>query len=206
MPYIHEDTKEYPLTVSQIRRRHLNVSFPRTPSDEILADFGYKPVQPTDKPSGEVVTETDPTQQADGTWVQAWKTRQLTSEERAQRLADHKQSKAEEIMQSRNQEFEAGITYTFSDGDDVVQTRAQDQINLLALSTKAQRKIDANDTSTIPFRGKSNITHNLTPDEMNTMTMAALQHIEDIYQKSWDLKDQIDNATTLTQVKAISWS
>lgn len=100
-----------------------------------------------------------------------------------------------EIDTARDQAYANGLPYRLADEDDVVQTRPQDQINLLGLSAKAQRLIAAGETDPVmPFRGKSNVTHLLTPVQMDELTLSALSHIEAIYQLSWQLKDAIERA------------
>lgn len=121
-------------------------------------------------------------------------------------LADEKRR---EMDSARDQAFAAGLPYDIAGTPDVVQTRPQDQINLLGLSSKAQRLLAAGDTETlIPFRGLSNVNHGLTAQQMDDLTMAALAHIESIYQRSWDRKDAIDAAEEAgdrAAIEAVTW-
>ncbi|WP_162899885.1 DUF4376 domain-containing protein [Halomonas sp. JS92-SW72] len=112
--------------------------------------------------------------------------------------------KRAEIDQARDAAFAAGLPYEIVGEPDVVQTRPQDQINLLGLSAKAQRLIVAGDSeATLTFRGLSNVNRELTAEEMDTLTLAALAHIEGIYQRSWDRKDAIDRALAEEDRKGI---
>lgn len=124
--------------------------------------------------------------------------------------------KRAEIFASRDAAFAAGMVYTLPDGSaDVVQTRPQDQINLLGLGIKAERLVNQGVTdSVMEIRGESNTSHMITPAEMVTLTNAALAHIEDVYQQSWDRKDAITSALeddTLTDdekraaIEAVTW-
>ncbi len=127
-------------------------------------------------------------------------------------LADRKRR---EIDQARDATFAAGLEYTIIGEPDVIQTRPQDQINLLGLSAKAQRLIAAGHTDAVfTFRGLSNINHELTAVEMDKLALAALDHIESIYQRSWERKDSIDSilgesaldeADKRTQLENIAW-
>lgn len=127
-------------------------------------------------------------------------------------LAD---TRRRQIDSDRDQAFAVGLPYDIAGTPDVVQTRPQDQINLLGLSSKAQRLLADGDTETlIPFRGLSNVSYGLTAQQMDDLTMAALAHIEGIYQQSWDRKDAIDAALedeTLTDdekrsaIDAVTW-
>jgi hypothetical protein len=99
------------------------------------------------------------------------------------------------IDAERDKAFAAGLPYEIAGHDDVVQTRPQDQINLLGLSAKAKRLIDAGDTeTTFTFRGLSNVNRTLTAEQMDALALAALAHIEQIYGRSWARKDAIDAA------------
>lgn len=119
-------------------------------------------------------------------------------------LDDLAARKRAEIDQARDQAFAAGLLYEIAGEPDVVQTRPQDQINLLGLSAKAQRLIAAGDSeATLTFRGLSNVNRELTAEEMDALTLAALAHIEGIYQRSWDRKDAIDRALAEEDRKGI---
>ncbi len=117
--------------------------------------------------------------------------------------------KRREIDAARNEAFAAGLPYEIAGEPDVVQTRPQDQINLLGLSAKAQRLIAAGDSeAALTFRGLSNVNHELSAEEMDSLTLAALAHIEGIYQRSWDCKDTIDKALSDEQrevIQAVIW-
>lgn len=117
--------------------------------------------------------------------------------------------KRRDMDAARDQAFAAGLPYDIAGEPDVVQTRPQDQINLIGLSSKAQRLLAAGDTETpIPFRGLSNINRSLTAQQMDDLTMAALAHIESIHQRSWDRKDAIDAAEKAgdrAAIEAVTW-
>lgn len=90
-----------------------------------------------------------------------------------------------------------------------MQTRPQDQINLLGLRAKAEAAIDQGITDPVmKFRGEQNVTRYLTPDEMYALTNDALAHIESIYDHSWERKDVIDQASTDDDregIEAVVW-
>lgn len=114
------------------------------------------------------------------------------------------QRKRSEIDTSRDAAFAAGLEYDIGGTLDVVQTRPQDQINLLGLSTKAQQLIATGEPDAVmPFRGLSNVTRLLTPAQVSEMTLAAMAHIEGIYERSWARKDAITEALKAGDRKAI---
>lgn len=103
--------------------------------------------------------------------------------------------KRRELNAARDAAFAQGMEYNLNGETDVVQTRPEDQLNLIALSAKAQRMIAAgHPDATLTFRGAENVNREITATEMDALTMAALAHIEGIYQKSWQLKDALDTA------------
>lgn len=112
--------------------------------------------------------------------------------------------KRHELDQARDAAFAKGLEYDFDGQVDVVQTRPQDQINLLGLSAKAQRLIAAGQPdATLTFRGGDNVNRELTAIEIDKLTLEALRHIEEIYQKSWLLKDELIKKTISKDRKSI---
>lgn len=101
--------------------------------------------------------------------------------------------KRRELDAARDAAFAAGLEYDFNGEPDVVQTRPQDQINLLGLSAKAQRLIAAGQPdATLTFRAGDNVNRELSATEIDALTLAALGYIESIYEHSWSVKDRLD--------------
>lgn len=69
-------------TLRQLRADNPNVSFPREPSDSVLADYDVYILQQDPKPQAEVV-EQGPIVERNGEWWQSWTSRNKTSEEKA---------------------------------------------------------------------------------------------------------------------------
>ena len=89
-----------PYSTSQLRRDNPQTSFPKAPSDELLATFNVFPVKPTERPAFDPMTqnlaEGTPALQS-GEWVQVWTITEATAEEIAQRQAEH----TEQVRQQR---------------------------------------------------------------------------------------------------------
>jgi hypothetical protein len=71
-------------SIGQLRRDNPQVSFPKNPTDELLAEYDVYPVTPTQPPEHtetEVVEDAGYLQLADGTWQQAWRVRPMTEQE-----------------------------------------------------------------------------------------------------------------------------
>lgn len=102
------------------------------------------------------------------------------------------EAKLGKIAAERSAAFDAGMPYTFGEVQDVIQTRPQDQVNLLAISAKAARMVAAGITEPVQeFRAASDTSYWLTPEEALTLTDAAFAHGEAIYQTSWRRKNAL---------------
>lgn len=74
----------FPYSIGDLRRDNPNTSFPRNPSDAVLADWDVYPVtagaRPTTQPNEVAVLANTPTL-LDGAWVVEWVVRSYTQEE-----------------------------------------------------------------------------------------------------------------------------
>jgi len=78
---------QYPYTIGNLRKDNPNTSFPKRPSDTLLAEWGVQPVAKIDRPivdHTKNVAEGTPVL-VDGTWTQVWETTDATAEEIAER-------------------------------------------------------------------------------------------------------------------------
>lgn len=110
------------VSLRQVRQAHPNVSLHRNPTDEHLAPLGYAILQPTERPTGDVVTEGTPEQGEDGTWHQTWEVRDYTTEEAAEALDQAKSRKLLEI----NTAYQAEMDLILKDYPDA-ETRTWDK-------------------------------------------------------------------------------
>lgn len=84
---INQQVEKYPYSFSELRRDNPQVSFPKNPTDELLASFNVIRVQPTEHPAYDpMMQRIEGTQPvfSDGQWVQAWNVVPLTADEIAQ--------------------------------------------------------------------------------------------------------------------------
>lgn len=112
------------------------------------------------------------------------------------RINNEAYEKRADLDNARDAAFEAGMPYLFPDGDDVVQTRQQDQLNLLAIMMEAQSKLALGSDEPVVFRALSNTVHSMTPQQAVEMALAALDHIRGVYNASWAAKDVLDTVTS----------
>jgi hypothetical protein len=92
----------FPYSIGNLRRDNPNVSFPRNPSDAVLADWNVFPVveqsPPEYNPANQNLNQLNPTL-VDGEWLQTWQVTAASAEEIAERL----QRKEAEVRQQRNE-------------------------------------------------------------------------------------------------------
>ena len=72
--------EQYPYSISRLKKDNTNVSFPKEPTDELLADWGVYPVtvaQPPVYDSSVQVIKQDAPQNVNGAWMVAWIVEQL---------------------------------------------------------------------------------------------------------------------------------
>lgn len=77
------------------------------------------------------------------------------------------------------------------------------QSNILAQIKVAEIIGDPN--ATYNYRSKTNTDHLLTLAQLQELGLAIAVKVNAIYVKSWDLKAQVDKATTAEEVEAINW-
>ena len=80
----------FPYTLNRLRRDNPNTSFPKYPSDALLAGYDVYPVSTADAPpydrNTERLVQAEPTL-ADGKWARGWTVVPLTADELARRRA-----------------------------------------------------------------------------------------------------------------------
>ena len=100
----NNQVKQYPYGADVLRSDNPQTSFPKAPSDELLASFNVYPVKPTEQPVYDPMTqnlaEGTPALQS-GEWAQVWTVTDATTDEIAQRTADH----VEQVRQHRAQAY-----------------------------------------------------------------------------------------------------
>jgi hypothetical protein len=127
--------------------------------------------------------------------------------ESLENLADRKRAAIEAGLASA---LYAGMLYTMPDGtDDVVQTRPEDEPNLLGLAIEARDLRDAGVTDAGQvLRAQSNKLYAMTPPQMIAVTDAAKAFKKQQLAHSWARKDDIKaalEASDRAALEAIDW-
>jgi hypothetical protein len=99
--------KQYPYGIFQLKKANPNSSFPKNPSDELLASFGVQrvffstPLAVTDE---QVLEEQTPVFDTEAQrWTQNWSVRDMSSDE----IASRNENQAARIRASRNDKLSA---------------------------------------------------------------------------------------------------
>jgi hypothetical protein len=97
---VNDTIVKFPYSITELKKDNPQVSFPRNPSQELLATYNVYPIKPSPRPAGDVIISTDP-EFANGEWVQTWVARQYTSEEVAQQISDRRNAMVVTPRQAR---------------------------------------------------------------------------------------------------------
>ncbi|MEQ5769995.1 DUF4376 domain-containing protein [Halomonas sp. H33-56] len=111
-------------------------------------------------------------------------------------LKDLAARKRSEIEAGLSAALYAGMPHTMPGGtDDVVQTRPEDEPNLLGLAIEARDLRDAGETGAVQvLRAQSNVLYAMTPEQMIAVTDAAKAFKKQQLAHSWTRKDEIEAA------------
>jgi len=80
-------------SIGQLRRDNPNTSFPKSPSDALLADWGVYPYTVQDQPTVDYMTQTlKPTSLAEvnGAWTQGWEVINMSVEDAGRNIRPHR--------------------------------------------------------------------------------------------------------------------
>ena len=102
----NQTVEKFPYSIGALRRDNRNTSFPRNPSEEMLADWNVFPVieqePPSFNPATQNLNQVNPIL-VDGEWLQAWEVTDSSAEE----IAERTEAKAAEVRADRNQRLAA---------------------------------------------------------------------------------------------------
>ena len=116
-------------------------------------------------------------------------------------LSELKENKKKEINQIREgKRFSEYVCYENDIYD--VDELSQNNISSLILMMNANKLPS---TSTVIYRSKTNVNRTLTLEQLIKLGNQIGMKVSSIYAISWDLKEQVDKATTKEEVEAITW-
>lgn len=200
--FIHVASGDQPLYLSQIRKREKEYSLPISPTVTQMSEIGYEVIQPTERPSGDVVTQGDAVLE-NGVWKQSWIVRSFTPEEIETNLNDKRTQHLHEIEVYRTRLLEKGVSYEFNEGTYHIQVRDCDRANLAGLRLRANALIEQDISVQMPFRTAENEMVSLTPIELVSLTDVALEGYYLILENVWTLKDLTNMADSIEDFPVI---
>ncbi|MAF06172.1 hypothetical protein [Herbaspirillum sp.] len=196
--YINTQTLEYPLTLRQVRQAVPNVSLPKKPGEATLNALGFATVQPTERPTGDVVTEGQPEKQTDGTWRQVWNTRPYTDAERAEALERAKS----DAMQRINVGYEAEMGA-------ILNAYPQAETLTWDKQEREARAWQADNTVATPYIDALAAGRSMDKAELATRIIAKADAWVSLSGaatgKRQAMEDEISAATSIDGLNAISW-
>ena len=183
-------------------KAHPNVSFPTTLTDEVLAPFDHAVLTLTPQPEFDgwthELSEGKP-EYRDGKWYQTWALTPVTHtpEEEENYLNQLKQNKLN-ILNSKFLEAENNGIVDSSIGFKIDATeRSNRDINGLIDSLEYTKE------EKVMFCAADNTFHEVTLEQLKTMKMEVIQHGQELYQKKWVYREQINNAQTKEELDKI---
>ena len=106
---------QFPYTVGNLRRDNPNTSFPKHPSNDLLAEWNVYPVTLQDQPSfderTQTITEASAPVLSDGSWVITWSVNDKTAAE----IQQYDDKIADDARAIRNQRLAETDFYALSD-------------------------------------------------------------------------------------------
>lgn len=193
----------YPVYLAQVRRDNPNTSFPDEVEEESLNALGYFVVQTVAQPTGDVVTEGDPTF-ANAVWSQAWTVRAYTADELATQLSAKQTAVLADVQSKVDTALEKGFSFAFTDVAGHVQLRDGDRANIASARIRAAALQTAGTTDAVmPFRDWENVTHMCTPTMIVQLSDAAYDAYLGFLAAGWTLKDAVTAAKTVADLPAV---
>lgn len=174
---IHEETQEYPLTLDIIATRHINISFGPTVPVEFIAGLGYRNVNRTQKPVGDVVVEQKP-EYKEGKYFQVFSSRPFNETELKQKLENKKRELITSYRSQYDNELNKGLDVINSDGGiGYLDISNKNQLNILLILENAKLQVNNNNTNNIYIKLKNNEIIYIEPIEVIELMERAITQI-----------------------------
>lgn len=197
-------TGEFPLTLAEIRLRHPNISYGTSADEVFFKALGYSVIQPTEKPTGDVVTEAPPLLQ-DGVYIQQWTARAFTDEEMNAQVATRVMEINVDVDRALTAALEKGVAFDFGDiGTLHIQMRAEDRINISGLKQAAEYAIQNGlPDKVFRIRTYENVVVEVMAVDLVSMAWTYLDSFSALMEKAWKIKDDAKVAQTLAELPAL---
>lgn len=179
-----------------VRALYPHTSFPARLVESVLSDHGFFPEHPTERPTGDVVTEGEPELRSDGKWYQTWVVRDFTPDEQQQRFEGEKSALLQAATDMRWEVMTGGMTLP---GGIEVGTTIDDQNRITSVVANAELA-GLTDSDEVDFKAASGWVR-VTIAEIKTIAGAIGQHVQACYSAERTHHDAIEALTTREQIR-----
>lgn len=180
-----------------VRALYPNTSFPARMDESILADHGYFPEHPSERPVGDIVTEGEPELRSDGKWYQTWVVRDFTPEEQQQRFEDEKLALLQAATDMRWDVMTGGMTLP---NGVQVGTTIDDQNRITSVVANAELA-GLTDADEVDFKAASGWVR-ITISEVKQIAGAIGQFVQSCYSAERAHHDAIEALETREEIAA----
>lgn len=202
-----------PITEKNFRKINTDVSFPRTLSQDLLAEYGYEPYMHSEKPRApsryQTIEEAPPEKNSDNVWVQQW---MPVDTEPTESDAEYLERKKKEWHSTRKQIRRGCINRGFEFNGEVVASDAESrsliQGSVLLAQASVAQGVENNFSQILGagWRAKNGNIVATDAHGMIEMAVALAEHVAQCDAVSEQIKSQIDAATSEDQLDQIDWS
>lgn len=203
---IKTDTGEYPKYLADMRAENPNVTMPATLRIDQAARFKYAPVFDSEIPTGDVVSEVEPTLGQDGYYYRAYEVRPFNAEELAAQLASKKASLKSELDGLMKAATAQGVKHQFLDGEGVVTLTPTDHFELNALLIEGQEMVSKSDTTMRIYRCANGLRVELDGASIVSFVTSVMIEYNRIRQTMYGWQDKIEKATTIAELPTLPGS
>ena len=184
------DIIQYPYNIVTLFNENKNTSFPRVPSDTLLANYNIYPVTEAQQPEYNINTqkliESDPIK-IDNIWTQNWTIIDLTEDEINNKIDDI----INELAKIRYQHEIGGVNI----GDIIIDTNRQSQ----ALINGAYSTTLINPNTTINFKATTGWINLNANDIINIATIVSM-HVQSCFNRELELYTLIKSSNNINDI------
>ena len=202
----------YPYSLDQFRAENTNRSLPRFLNNRFLATKNVYPVYSANKPEYDEINQNirpdinNPYLDTDGVWKYGWTVTEKTSEQKSAELEKAKIDFKNKVNKIRDDAIYQVQMVNVNENTVVPVDLRKDHPdiqNISGLTLESTVRINENNLTPFYFRGADDNIYELSPQEMLILGKTISSNYSEIYAKSWALKDQIKNMTTIEEINTV---
>ena len=199
---LHLPTGDWNITLSQLPRRHTNISFGTALDIVFMESLGYRYVKKVTPPAGDVVTEKFPEADEDGVYHQTYDVRIFTPEENAERLTNAQSMARSFSYSALLATLDKGYVHQVDTNITIRMPLYGNDFSIFVLINTAIGN-GMYDGRQIRIRDMDGHSFSLEPTVAKAMIDSSHVHRIAVNHAYWDFLDQVDNATTAEAVPLV---